>query len=226
MKKFFKRTLAVVMATATLMTASTAFAYTNSTGSTQGDIGILDDAEYDVTGSDTTQNKASEYTTVTYASSTVTSAVDVYATIAEGEDVYDPTNAAADANGFVDGSIVVGLPTVLIMSGTPDANGYYTAVGKGKVKGNIAGTTIINVTPEASFAMSQIGKSDITATVTQTYTQFVVPTSSVTGANVNKNVTPAFNDDATFVITVKTNQATAGSWHGSFNETISLTTAA
>ena len=49
---------------------------------------------------------------------------------------------------------------------------------------------------------------------------------NVTGSDVNKNVTPTFNDSAVFNVTVKTNQATAGSWKGSFTYTIFTSTAA
>ena len=240
MRKSIKTIIAIGMATLTMFSATSVFAadYVNSTGSVANDITILTDVTYNVVGNDTTQIEHSEYGTVdalnldttvdgvTKQGDVIKNNVDVYGTIAEGSDVYDPTNPEADENGFVDGDILVGLPTVLIMSGTADANGYYVAEGKGKVKGNIAGTTTINVVPDASFTMSQSGKSDITATVTQDYTKFVVPTSSATGADVNKNVTPTFNDNAVFNVNVKTNQATAGSWHGAFNYTVSLTQAA
>ena len=227
MKKILKTAMATVMAVATMMSATSVFAantnYVNSVGSDKGDIAILGDSSYTVIGQDIAQDKHSEYTTVTPTYDGVTSNVDVYATIAEGSDAYDPTNPEADEDGFVDGSILVGLPTVLIMSGTPDADGYYVAEGKGKVKGNIAGTTVINVVPDATFTMAQSGKSDINATVTQDYKRFVVSTSSLTGTDVNKNVTPTFNDNAVFNVTAKTNEATAGSWHGAFNYTVSLT---
>lgn len=229
MKKKISKILAILMATLIAFSGFTAFAasgYVNSVGSKSTDIAVLNDSTYTVVGKDTTQNKQSEYTEKTYADETITSRCDVYATIAEGEKVYDPTNSAADDNGFVDGSILVGVPTTLIMSGTPDADGYYIAEGQGRVKGNIAGTTIINVVPEDSFTMSQKYKADITATVTQDYTKFVVPTSEIIGTDVNKNVTPSFNDDAVFNVTVKTNQATAGSWKGAFSYTISTSTAA
>lgn len=204
---------------------STAFAsskYINSTGSEATDISILDDEEYIVAGKDTTQGKVSEYGTITPNEELQQSPVDIYATIAEGSDVYDPENPQADDDGFVDGSILVGVPTTLILDGTPDENGYYVASAKGKVKGNIAGTTIINVVPDKTVTLNQPGKNSITATIEQDYTQFAVSTSTTQGANINKNVTPEFNDLSVFNVTVKTNEATAGSWSGSFNYTIFL----
>ncbi|MDE5985374.1 MAG: hypothetical protein K2H13_08990 [Eubacterium sp.] len=229
MKKKISKIAAFIMAALIIFSSFSAFAatgYVNSTGSEASDIAVLDDSTYIVAGKDTTQNQKSEYTEIQYADETITSKCDVYATVAEGEKVYDPTNPDADENGFVDGSILVGVPTVLIMDAVADENGYYIAKAQGRVKGNITGATIINVVPEASFTMSQDGKDDITAIVTQDFTKFVVPTSDVTGADINKNVTPSFNDNAVFNVTVATNQATAGSWHGSFTYTISTSTAA
>ncbi len=204
---------------------STAFAsskYINSTGSEATDISILDDEEYIVAGKDTTQGKVSEYDTITSTEELQQSPVDIYATISEGSDVYDPDSPQADEDGFVDGSILVGVPTTIILSGNADSEGYYTGTAQGKVKGNIAGTTIINVVPDESVTLNQPGKDSITATIEQDFTQFAVSTSTVNGAEINKNVTPEFNDLSVFNVTVKTNEATAGSWTGSFNYTIYL----
>lgn len=201
-------------------------AYVNSVGSATGDIAILDDAQYSVTGQDTTQEKSSKYKTVEVGDETITSDCDVYATVAEGSKVYDPENPNADESGFVDGQIVVGVPVELILDGTPDAQGYYKGSGLVKVKGNIAGTTVINVVPEDTVTMSQTGKADITATIEQGYTKFVIPTSSLTGTDVNKQVTPDFNDNATSTVEIKTNQATAGSWAGTFTYSISVSNVA
>lgn len=201
-------------------------AYVNSVGSATGDIAILDDAQYSVTGQDTTQEKSSKYKTVEVGDETITSACDVYATVAEGSKVYDPENPNADESGFVDGQIVVGVPVELILDGTPDAQGYYKGSGLVKVKGNIAGKTVINVVPEDTVTMSQTGKADITATIEQGYTKFVIPTSSLTGTDVNKQVTPDFNDNATSTVEIKTNQATAGSWAGTFTYSISVSNVA
>lgn len=233
MRKFniIKSVMAVAVVAAMLV-PTTAFAastnpdtskaYVNSVGSATGDIAILDNEQYVVTGQDTTQNKSSKYKTVEVGDDTITSACDVYATVEEGSKVYDPDNPNADENGFVDGKIIVGVPVELILDGTPDAQGFYKGSGLVKVKGNLAGTTVINVVPEDTVTMSQTGKADITATIDQTYTKFVVPTSSLTGTDVNKQVTPDFNDSATSTIEIKTDKATAGSWAGTFNFNISI----
>ena len=151
MKKKISKMLALVMATLIALSSFSALAatsYTNSIGSEASDIAVLDDSTYTVTGKDATQDKQSEYTEFQYDDENIINKCDVYATVTEGEKVYDPTNPNADVNGFVDGSILVGVPTVLIMDGNPNEDGYYVAEGQGRVKGNIAGTTIINVVPE------------------------------------------------------------------------------
>lgn len=225
MKKILSILLSAMMiAGASLPMTAFAANYTNSVGSAASDIAVMSDSSYTVQGKDTTQNKKSTYSTVTYAGEDITSDCDVYATIAEGSKVYDPTNENADEDGFVNGDILVGVPTELIMNGTANNDGYYVAEGSYKVKGNISGTTVINVEADDSFKMHSIGKDDINATVSQDYTKFVVSTSSLTGSDVNKHVTPAFNDDAVGKVTVKTNEATAGSWAGTFAFEISTST--
>lgn len=194
----------------------------NSTSSKATDIAVIDDSSYSVSGSDRNQSQKSEFDTYTYTGDTIVSSVNVYGTIAEGSNVYDPDNPDADENGYVDGKIEVGVPTTIIFSGTADSDGYYVGKSSGRVKGNISGSTVIAVVPDDSFTLSSKGKNDITATVEQDYTQFVVETSELTGDKVNKNVTPSYNDRAVFNVSVKTNEATAGSWKGSFNYNISL----
>lgn len=231
MNKKIKQTIvgALTVATIASMSSVTAFAapaYTNSTGSAVEDIKIIEDEGYTVAGQDTTQNKKSTYTQITLADDTKTSPCEVYATIAEGSKVYDPDNPKAGEDGFVDGSVVVSLPTTLILSGSPTDDGYYVGTGVIQAKGNIAGTSVINVVPDAEVTLSQTGKNDITASVSSEYTKFVLPTSTVTGSDVNKHLDYVFNDECKSTVTVKTNQATAGSWSGSYNNTISLTKAA
>lgn len=116
---------AITILSASSMTAFAASSYVNSTGSATEDIKILDDTSYTVAGQDTTQNKKSTYTKVTLADDSVTSACEVYATIAEGSKVYDPDNPNAGEDGFVDGSIVASLPTTIILSGTADSNAIF-----------------------------------------------------------------------------------------------------
>lgn len=230
MNKFIKKVITVVMTVATIVSMSsiTAMAaspsYTNSVGSAVEDIKVLDGAEYSVVGNDTTQNKKSTYTNITLANEKVVSPCKVYATVAEGSKVYDPTNPKADDKGFVDGSIIVSLPTTLILSGTPNEQGEYVGSGVVKTKGNIAGTTIINVEPDATVTLSSTGKSDITADISTEYTKFVVPTSTATGDKLNKHLDYVFNDDCKSTVTVKTAKATAGSWNGTYNNNVFLST--
>lgn len=230
MNKFVKKVVTGVMTVATVISMSniTAFAatpsYVNSVGSATEDIKIVDNSGYTVTGKDETQNKKSTYTNITLADETVTSLCEVYATIAEGSKVYDPENPKADDKGFVDGAVVVSLPTTLIVSGTPNASGDYIGTGLVKAKGNIAGTTVINVVPDATVTLSTVGKADITADVTTEYTKFALPTSTATGDKLNKHLDYVFNDECQSVITVKANGVTAGSWNGTFNNNVSLST--
>lgn len=232
MNKFIKKVVTGVMTVATIVSMSsiTAMAaspsYTNSVGSAVEDIQILDGGEYSVVGNDTTQNKKSAYTNITLANETVVSPCEVYATVAEGSKVYDPTNPKADEKGFVDGSIIVSLPTTLILSGTPNEQGEFVGSGVVKAKGNVAGTTIINVVPDASVTLSSTGKSNITADISPEYTKFVVPTSTATSDKLNKHLDYVFNDECKSIITVKTNQATAGSWNGTYNNSVFLSTVA
>lgn len=231
MNKLVQKIIAGVITVAAVasmssMTALASTSYINSVGSNTDDIKIVDDSGYSVTGNDQTQSKKSTYSNITLADESVTSPCEVYATVAEGSKVYDPSNPKADDSGFVDGSVVVSLPTTLILSGTPDSNGYYVGSGVIKAKGNIAGTSVINVVPDATVTLSSTGKDNITANIETEYTRFVVSTSTVTGDKLNKNLDYVFNDNCQSIITVKTNQASAGSWSGSYNNTVSLTTEA
>lgn len=230
MNKSIKQVIAGVLTAVTVfsmssMTAFAATSYVNSVGSEVDDSKVLNDSSYTVIGQDTTQDKHSTYANITIADEAVTSPCEVYATIEEGSKVYDPENPEAGDDGFVDGSIIVSLPTTLILSGTPDADGYYAGSGIVKAKGNIAGTSIVNVVPDSTVTLSSQGKDDITATITQQFTKFVLPGSSVTGDDVNKHLDYVFNDECKSTIIVKTNQATAGNWSGTYNNNVFLSSA-
>lgn len=229
MKRFIKKTIlgiitAMIVVTTTSITAFAATPYVNSVGSSKEDINILSNGSYTVVGKDTTQDKSSTYSNITIADENSTSPCEVYATIAEGSKVYDPDSPTADEDGFVDGSIVASLPTTIIMSGTPNHEGYYEGNATVKVKGNIAGSSIVNVVPDKKVTLSSSGKSDITADIIQQYTKFVIPTSTVNGDDVNKHLDYVFNDNCVSTVIVKTNQATAGSWSGAYNNVVSVTT--
>ena len=229
MKPITSKIIAVILAVISVFSIAVpamAADIQNSTGSKATDIAVLGDSSYSVAGKDSTQNKQSQYDVYTYNGNDIISSVNVYGTIAEGSKIYDPTDPDADDDGFVNGEIQVGVPTTIIFSGTPNAKGEYVGNSSGKVKGNISGSTVINVVPDDAFTLSSEGKKDISATVEQDYTKFVISTSEVSGEKVNKHVTPKFNDKAVFNVAVKTTEATAGSWQGSFNYNISLTNSA
>ncbi len=230
MNKFIKKVGAGMLTVLTVLSMSsiTVFAsnsYVNSVGSKTEDINSLNNSTYTVVGKDTTQDKKSTYANVTMADESITSPCEVYATVKEGDKVYDPENPNADNEGFVNGSIIASLPTTIILSGTPNNEGYYEGSGVVKVKGNVAGTSIVNVVPDSTVTLSSPGKSNIVATISQKYTKFVVATSTVTGNDVNKHLDYVFNDDCVSTIVVRTNQATAGSWSGAYNNVVSVTTA-
>lgn len=229
MKKIFKTLVAGVIAT--LMVTTTAmptFAATNSIGSASTDIGIVTDSDYVVAGNDSAQNKSSEYQTVSdfvEATDGKTYQTNVYSTIAEGQDIYDPTDPNADPEtGMVDGSILVSVPKALILGQT--AEGVWSGAYTIKVKGNISGSTVISVVPDATFTMAQVGKPNITVTTNQPKTKFVVADSTISGDDVVKGVTASFNDNAVTTGTMSTTEASAGSWQGICNFTISMYTVA
>ena len=225
MKKTFSKIIAAVMAVISIFTAAMpvmAAQAVNSTASKGTDIAVIDDSSYSVAGVDSTQNQKSEYDTYTLDGTDIKSSVNVYGTIAEGSNVYDPENSEADDNGFVNGKIQVGVPTTIIIGGTPNSQGYYSGKASGRVKGNISGSTVINVIPDSEATLKSKGKDDVTATIEQDYEEFTVATSEYSGDKVNKNVTPTFNDNAVFNVEVKTKDISAGSWSGSFDYNISL----
>ena len=221
--KTHSRVIAVILAViSVLTTAVPALAAESSKGSKGTDIAVLDDSNYTVAGQDTKQNKKSEYELFTHNGNDIISSVNVYGTIADGSDVYDPENPDADDDGFVNGKIQVGVPTTIIIDGKPNSEGYYAGEASGKVKGNISGSTVISVVPDSEVTLHSQGKNDVTAPIEQDYTQFVVETSEYSGDKVNKFVTPSFNDKAVFDVSVKTKELSAGSWSGSFNYNISV----
>ena len=226
MKRNISKIIAFLIAVISIITTAVpvmAADANNSKGSKGTDIAVLDDSTYSVEGKDTKQNKKSEYELFTYDGNDIISSVNVYGTVADGSDVYDPENPDADDDGFVNGKIQVGVPTTIIIDGKANSEGYFIGEASGKVKGNISGATIINVVPDDEVVLSSEGKRDVTAPIEQDYTQFVVATSEFGGAKVNKNVTPNFNDKAVFDVSVKTKELSAGSWAGSFNYNISVT---
>ena len=226
MKKKTSKVIALLIAIITIITTAVpvmAADSDNSKGSKGSDIAILDDSNYNVAGKDSKQNKKSEYELFTHEGNDIISSVNVYGTVADGSDVYDPENPDADDDGFVNGKVQVGVPTTIIIDGKANSEGYYAGAASGKVKGNISGSTVISVVPDNEVTLKSQGKADVTAPIEQDYTQFVVETSEYSGEKVNKFVTPSFNNKAVFDVSVKTKDLSAGSWSGSFNYNISLT---
>lgn len=110
----------------------------------------------------------------------------------------------------------VRIPKEVVLDGT--ANGDNSAEYTVSVSGNIASDETINVVPDATFSMKDVKgvKADIKATVAQPVTKFVDSQVSVDGKDDTINL-----GDTTGKITVE--NLTSGSWDGSFNFNISLT---
>lgn len=106
-----------------------------------------------------------------------------------------------------DGDLVVSVPTTVILSGTPDASGKYSAGYTVGVSGDMSGDKIAIVKPDGStVALHQTGKNDITGTVTQAKTSFD---------------TNDFKAGAQTSGTVEGTSLTAGSWNGQFDFVLS-----
>ena len=217
--------------------------YANSVGSTAED--IKDDVSEDdygsagITGDDYSQQKQSEYQKVIDGDAEKT--VEVYATQASGQDIYNENGEQ------IDGSITALIPKVIILNGATGSgySGDYTV----KVRGNIAGDEVIKVNPKANtahtgtdangagtqktidgtdvkFYLGQSGKKDIIATVDQAKTNFVYSTISapLTADNTVTGVRAAndFTNSVSATGTVTAEGVSAGSWHGTFNFDITL----
>ena len=115
-----------------------------------------------------------------------------------------PSNAQTEVYLTVDDSgLIVSLPTSVILSGVPDAQGKYIGKYSIKATGNMSGDKIISVAPDnTNVPLTQKGKTDKSATITQTKTEFSsddlknsVQTSGIIAAD----------------------KLTAGSWNSSFD---------
>lgn len=229
MFKKTKKLLACVMAMALCMSfATSAFALgtnVDSIGSVAADVkdDVAEEAYgSEVTGKDETQQKESEYQIFEVEDDTVVANVDVYATQATGEDVYDPENPDADPEtGLVDGTVMVCVPKVIILDGKTGTGNYVV-----KVKGNIAGNEVITVKPDATVTMKQDGKADVVATITQPIQKFAYKNTTAIddAADLAKEVT--VNYYTAPEATIHTDGLSAGSWHGAFVFNISFATVA
>lgn len=255
MNKFMKKTVAGLLTMTLVATAAVpAFAaeqsaatdpYVNSVGSTVADFDtdVVTENDYasgTVTGNDSNQTAETEYSIIAseetdvvegeevldFVTAPQTHKTDVYVTIAEGEDVLD------EEGNTLEGQVLVSIPNKVILNGEVNAEGNYAGEYLVKVKGNIAGNTVINVVPqgagdatedgETSFIMTQNGKHDITAYVDQAAIKFIAD-NIITGEDVVSGVHAAndWTGAAQTSATVYTDEATAGSWHGTFNFVVS-----
>lgn len=105
-------------------------------------------------------------------------------------------------------NIKVGVPTTIILNGSPNENGEYVAQYGVSVSGDISGGSILTVEPsDNEVALQQAGKDDITATITQSQTQF-------SSDDLKNNLVTQGTVSATAL--------TAGSWNGQTSFTIQL----
>lgn len=101
---------------------------------------------------------------------------------------------------------VVSLPTTVILSGTPDAQGGYIGKYSVGVSGDMSGKKIVKVEPEATASLTQKGKNNVIASITQDQVSFN------TDDFKNKTVTNG---------SISAKSLTAGSWNSSFNFNVS-----
>lgn len=101
---------------------------------------------------------------------------------------------------------VVSLPTTVILSGTPDAQGKYIGKYSVGVSGDMSGKKIVKVEPESTASLTQKGKNNVTASITQDRVSFN------TDDFKNKTVTNG---------SISADSLTAGSWNSNFNFNVS-----
>ena len=126
---------------------------------------------------------------------TVQSAKTEYDEVGEG-------NTSTNVYLTVDNSdVLVGVPTSIILSGTPDNEGNYTGEYSVKASGDISGDQSVMVEPkEETVSLVQKGKDNTSATITQEKTIFT---------------SAELSEGATTTGKVTANGLTAGSWSGS-----------
>lgn len=108
----------------------------------------------------------------------------------------------------IDTEYTVTLPKTIKLD-SADKNSDYSV----NVKGDIAGTDMVNVVPDSSFTMSTDGKDSVTANVTQTQTSFGYTELSANDGN-----------GTTIIGSVAAPGLTAGSWNGTFNFNVEIKT--
>lgn len=104
-------------------------------------------------------------------------------------------------------NLVASLPTSVILSGTPDAQGKYIGKYSIKASGDMSGDKVINISPENNNVdVKQKGKINKSATINQIKTEFT---------------TDDLKNSVQSEGTVTADKLTAGSWNGDFNFNVS-----
>ena len=107
-----------------------------------------------------------------------------------------------------DKDIIVGVPTEVIVSGTPNDRGSYVGEYAVSVKGDIAGNELICVTPDnETVTLQQRGKSNKTANILQE--QIMFDCNEIANGTTTNGIITAEG-------------LTAGSWHSNFNFNVSI----
>lgn len=109
-----------------------------------------------------------------------------------------------------DSNVLVGVPTEIIISGTPTDTGEYIGEYSVSAFGDISGDEFVNIVPEENATLKQPGKKDVEASVSQQKTSF----------SYNDIITN--NNSSIGQVTAE--GLTAGSWNGDFNFVISVNT--
>ena len=107
-----------------------------------------------------------------------------------------------------DSELLVSLPSTVIVSGTPNANGEYIGEYSVGVEGDMAANKIVTIEPESySTELKQVGKDNEQALISQQQTSFT---------------TQDFADKTTTTGSVTAQGLTAGSWNSEFNFVINI----
>lgn len=107
-----------------------------------------------------------------------------------------------------DSNVLVGVPTEIIISGTPTDTGEYIGEYSVSAFGDISGDEFVNIVPEENATLKQPGKKDVEASVSQQKTSF----------SYNDIITN--NNSSIGQVTAE--GLTAGSWNGEFLFKISI----
>lgn len=138
----------------------------------------------------------------------VLSITPAYAAVEETQELDTAETAETTVYADIDTEYTVTLPKTIKLD-SADKNSDYTV----NVKGDIAGTYMVNVVPDSSFTMSTDGKESVTANVTQTQTSFNYTELSANDGN-----------GTTTTGSVAAPGLTAGSWNGKFNFNVEMKT--